>query len=192
MTMDACMHDVLNTITAEALTVLRLNNKVTLSEKEIITAIQLCFPGEVARHAKVEAQKACAKFDASNPKPTSGKSPKKIKRKPQPASARAGLQFPVGRIKTMLKARGAKVVSPKAAIALAASIEYIAAEVLELAGNAASDLKRSRISPRCIMLAIRNDAELNSLITATIAQGGVLPNVHQSLLPVKKNSKASK
>ena len=47
-----------------------------------------------------------------------------------------------------------------------------------------SDNKKSRIIPRHIQLAVRNDEELSKLLgDVTIAQGGVLPNIHALLLP---------
>ena len=63
--------------------------------------------------------------------------------------------------------------------------------MLELAGNAARDNKKSRIIPRHLLLAIRNDEELGKLLSGvTIAHGGVLPNINSVLLP-KKSAKSS-
>ena len=101
-------------------------------------------------------------------------------------SSKAGLQFPVGRIHRYLKGSAPRI-GAGAPVYLAAVLEYLCAEILELAGNAARDNKKSRIIPRHVQLAIRNDEELNKLLGGvTIAAGGVLPNIHTVLLPKKK------
>eukprot|EP00877_Chromochloris_zofingiensis_P010515 jgi/Chrzof1/5717/Cz16g12260.t1 len=109
-------------------------------------------------------------------------------------SAKAGLQFPVGRIARMLKqGRYAERIGAGAPVYLAAVLEYLAAEILELAGNAARDNKKSRITPRHIQLAIRNDEELSKLLgDAVIASGGVLPNIPVQLLPKYKGGHGKK
>jgi histone H2A len=134
------------------------------------------------------------------------------------ASAKAGLQFPVGRIGRYLRQGVSKIVvqglvlessilqcisdslqtqkyatrmGAGAPVYLAAVLEYLCAEILELAGNAARDNKKSRIVPRHITLAVKNDEELNRLLGGvTIASGGVLPNIHAVLLP-KKSAKST-
>ncbi|KAM7275022.1 hypothetical protein ACFE04_016888 [Oxalis oulophora] len=111
-----------------------------------------------------------------------GKTTKSVSR-----SLKAGLQFPVGRIARFLKkGRYAQRVGSGSPVYLSAVLEYLAAEVLELAGNAARDNKKTRIVPRHIQLAVRNDEELSKLLgSVTIANGGVLPNIHSTLLPKK-------
>ena len=117
---------------------------------------------------------------------------KGVSGKQQTRSSRAGLQFPVGRIARYMR-RGcyAQRVGAGAPVYVASVLEYLTAELLELAGNAAKDNKKHRIVPRHIMLAIKNDEELGRLLgNVTIAQGGVLPNIHTSLLPEKKKKKS--
>ncbi|XP_078512198.1 histone H2A, embryonic-like [Lissotriton helveticus] len=124
----------------------------------------------------------------------SGRSKKIVKQKagPKTRSSRAGLQFPVGRIHRFLKKGNyAQRIGSGAPVYMAAVLEYLTAEVLELAGNAARDNKKSRIVPRHLQLAVRNDEELNKLFSGvTIAEGGVLPNIQAVLLP-KKTAKGS-
>ncbi|KAJ2727061.1 histone H2A.Z [Coemansia sp. Benny D115] len=111
----------------------------------------------------------------------------------QSRSSKAGLQFPVGRVHRYLKlhTKSATRVGAKAAVYTAAVLEYLVAEVLELAGNAARDLKSKRISPRHLQLAIRGDDELDLLVKATIAGGGVIPHIHKQLLEKGKKSQSS-
>ena len=128
-------------------------------------------------------------------KPTAKKSPVKkssVKAKKKSRTVRAGLQFPVGRIHRYLrKGNFAKRVGSGAPVYLAAVMEYLTAEVLELAGNAARDNKKMRIIPRHLQLAIKNDEELNKLFDrATIAQGGVVAYIHSVLLPKKSSQDA--
>jgi len=102
-------------------------------------------------------------------------------------STKAGLQFPVSRIGRFLKqGKYATRVGAGAPVYLAAVLEYLTAEILELAGNASRDNKKKRVIPRHVQLAVRNDEELNKLLGhVTISQGGVLPNIHSVLLPKK-------
>ena len=115
-------------------------------------------------------------------------------KKSQTKSSKAGLQFPVGRISRFLKkGKFATRVGAGAPVYLAAILEYLTAEILELAGNAARDNKKTRIIPRHIQLAVRNDEELNKLFGGvTIAQGGVLPNIHSVLIPKTSTPKEGK
>ena len=84
----------------------------------------------------------------------SGRGKGKTAKKAVSRSAKAGLQFPVGRIARFLKAgKYASRVGAGAPVYLAAVLEYLAAEVLELAGNAARDNKKTRYaraSLRCL------------------------------------------
>merc|ERR1711874_136172 len=102
-------------------------------------------------------------------------------------SYRAGLQFPVGRVHRLLRTGNfADSIGSGTAVYLAAVLEYLTAEILELAGNVARDNKKTRIVPLHLQLAVRNDEDLNKLLSGvTIAQGGVLPNIQAILLPNK-------
>ncbi len=108
-----------------------------------------------------------------------GKKPKKPKKmsgratakrnKSRTKSARAGIIFPVGRIYRYLrKCTHHQRIGVGAPIYQAAVMEYLSAEILELAGNAARDNKKTRITPRHILLAIANDVELHKVDIARV------------------------
>ena len=101
----------------------------------------------------------------------------KSKKNPQSRSVRAGLHFPVGRLHRMLKSSvtANSRVGATAAVYSSAILEYLTAEVLELAGLICEKQNFKRITPRHLCLAIRGDEELDALIRATIAGGGVCP-----------------
>lgn len=78
---------------------------------------------------------------------------------------KANLLFPIPKISKRLKyGNVAQRVSIKSPVYLAAVLEYLTAEVLELAGDAAKTNLKLRISPSHIQHAIKNDAELEQLI----------------------------
>lgn len=122
----------------------------------------------------------------------SGRGGKAAKRaKAVSRSAKAGLQFPVSRVHRYLRqATHHYRIASGAPVYQAAVMEYLTAEILELAGNAARDNKKTRIIPRHILLAVANDEELHQLLKGvTIASGGVLPNIHPELLKKRKGGK---
>jgi len=179
--------DLFRRIATEAENLARINDKSTLTSREIQTAVRLILPGELAKHGVSEGTKAVTKFNSSNygggggggNGGRGGRGPRRNTK-----SARAGLTFPVGRVATMLKAHWKQPVGAGAPVYLSAVLEYLVAEILELGGNAARDNKKVRIIPRHIMLAVRNDEELNKMLhDVTLAGSGVLPNIHAVFLP---------
>ncbi|XP_073691649.1 uncharacterized protein [Garra rufa] len=165
----------------------KLLGGVTIAQGGVLPNIQaVLLPKKTEKPAKTKIK---VKLTMSGRGKTGGK----VRAKAKTRSSRAGLQFPVGRVHRLLrKGNYAERVGAGAPVYLAAVLEYLTAEILELAGNAARDNKKTRIIPRHLQLAVRNDEELNKLLGGvTIAQGGVLPNIQAVLLP-KKTEKPAK
>merc|ERR1712048_1143700 len=99
-------------------------------------------------------------------------------------TTRAGLAFPVARVARHIReGRYAQRSGMGSGVFMAAVLEYLTAEVLELAGNHTKERKMKTVKPRHICLGAMGDDELNKFFTkSTISGGGVLPNVHKSLL----------
>jgi len=78
---------------------------------------------------------------------------------------------------------GRKVTTPSA-VFMTAVVEYLTAEVLELSGEVAKNMKKQRIVPRHILAAIRMDEELNNFLprSTMITSAGVMPKPLPSFL----------
>jgi histone H3/H4 len=186
-TLNSFVSDIFGRLVNEAGRLARYTKKETMSSREIQTAVRLTLPGELAKHAVSEGTRAVTKYASSAYYGGRGQ-----KAKPKSRSSKAGLQFPVGRIHRYIKASNlTSRVGAGAPIYLAAVLEYLIAEMLELAGNACLQLKMKRITPRHLQLAVREDEELNKLLgMVTIAGGGVVPGrIHTQLLTRKGKAK---
>jgi len=106
----------------------------------------------------------------------------------QSKTTKAGLVFSVARVLRKLKdGQYSRRVGVTGAVYLASVLEYLVAEVLELAGNCARFYKKKRVSPRCIQLSLLHDKELAMLTRGVvIPDGGVKPYIHPVLM--KKGS----
>lgn len=165
---DSMIKEIMGKLIAEATELASINSRATLSAREIQAAVRLCLPNAIAKHAVSEGTKAVTKFTMSQ----NG-----------PKSTRAGIIFPVSFFNNELQKRSGKRVSKISSVYLASALEYLGAEVLELAGNAAKDSSTQRITPRHILLAIRSDPELDQVFKGTVPNGGVIPTIHKCLLP---------
>jgi len=124
--------------------------------------------------------------------------PKKVSRKSTKStsqSKKAGLVFPIGRIGTALrKGRYAPRISKSASTSMAAVLEYLTSEVLEVAAKAVLQRnKGKRITPRALTLAVRHDADLGALLKdVTLSRGGVVPKIDKALDKKAKKSSGKK
>eukprot|EP01126_Amoeba_proteus_P025747 TRINITY_DN255_c0_g1_i8.p1 TRINITY_DN255_c0_g1~~TRINITY_DN255_c0_g1_i8.p1 ORF type:complete len:218 (-),score=40.48 TRINITY_DN255_c0_g1_i8:84-737(-) len=166
--------DLLYRIVFEAANLATASDRATLGSREIQTATRLVLMHELAKHAVSEGTKAVTKYNSA----------KEDKERAKSQSVRSGLVFPVARLKNAIYVQWKGRIAEGAPVYLAAVLEYMCAELLELAGNATRDSRRVRILPRHIQLAVRNDEELNNLLrTVVICGGGTISCIHYALLP---------
>jgi histone H2A len=149
----------------------------------IASATKLIMPGDLAKNMIEAANKANETWAAS----------KKVKGTKTTLAKKSGLVFSPARVMKLLRTHvGAKRVSVRAAVELAACLEYITQEVLELAGKATMQDKRTRIKARDIKAGIISDEELEILFRGdVVASGGVRGHIHPDLLPAKSRKRAA-
>jgi len=96
----------------------------------------------------------------------------------------SNLIFPVARVKNIMKKyslNGIRI-SQNSSIFLTAVLEQITAKILEQSAAISRDDKKTRITPRHLLLSMHNDEELLSILKCfnwSITGGGVLPNIHK-------------
>ena len=107
-------------------------------------------------------------------------------------SRRAGLVFPVMRIhRDLRRSTPFRRVSISASVYMAAVLEYLCAEMLIIGDASARRHRRVRITPRHVQLAIQDDEDIRLLLEGTIiSDGGVMPLIHQAMLPASSLKRA--
>lgn len=116
---------------------LKMEERQTVTSRDVQTTIRLVYASELAKHGVSEATESIYKWVSS----TSGRQ-----------TDRAGTSLPVPFFKNLIKSTLRMRVSWSAAVFLTASVEYILAELLELSGNACHDFRVRRITPRHLLL----------------------------------------
>lgn len=169
------LHALAHDLTESASKLVSSRGAKTLKFDDLVASVGALFPRELKRHCISEMEKSRYKKDQKN----------------------AGLSFQVSRATRVVRANmlGCKNVSTDAAIGMAAALEYIALEVLELGGNAARDAKKKVIKPFHIAMGVRNDAELRELMDSVgflFARGGVKNDIHSTLMPKRSESSRMK
>jgi len=158
----------------------------TVTRRAMTSSVRLTLTPEIGKHAMSEGLKACSAYINSKPGTT---------RKSTTAAKRSRLIFPPARARKLIENNAQKgiKISQLACVYLAAVLEYLTAEILELSGNAARNDRKSTISSKHLQLAVRHDNELAIILKdVTIPGGGVLSNIHAVLLKKKPKKKKKK
>ena len=173
------------------------NDTKTISSREINTAVNLLFTKELASNAAAAGQKALDNYllfesnrtsDKNSESSSTMKAPKTMKQ------TKAGLLCSVSLVESHLRYQGVNV-GQGAPVYLAAVLEYLAAEILELSGLRARENKRTRIKVCDIYNAVENDPELHDLFQQNhlvLLGGGSVPNIDHRIIEAHETKSAKK
>ena len=168
------VEDLADRIAQQARQLTVANDRKTVSDLEVKTAVQLILGGGLADNAIDDATMAIESYDATD----SG-----------PKVVRAGLIVPPSLAEKNIRDHSNLRVSEKAGVYLAAVMEHLIADMTERAGKEAQEDKRKRITVRQLYLAISSDEELKKVVKTELLGGGVLPYIHSSLEPKEGDKK---
>ena len=171
-------------ISNKVINLITISKKKTISEKEIANALKIILSGELLNNSISEGEKASSNF--KNFKEDY------IEKTILYKQNKAGIIFSPSLVEKFLRQFGYLkiMISNTAPVYLAAVLEYITFEILDLSNSYCKDNKRVRINIRDVEMAIRTDVELDNLcsnLNINLLGGGVIPFIHSSLL--KKNIK---
>lgn len=179
--LDAIMVHLAEAITSRVHAI--VDDGCTIGERDVSSVTKLLFSGDLSTHFGAFYAKCYWKC-------------KEVSKGFQVAS---GLVFPFSLAMRHLRQFGRTNlrVSKMAGVCLAAGMEYVASEIMELAGNRARDAGKKRIKNRHVMLAIHEDSELHQLLIEELKvflpSAGVQNAIHPFLVQkrAKKRSRAA-
>jgi histone H2A len=154
-----------------------MTKKKTISDKDIACALNIILKGELLNNSILEGEKAVRNFKNYNELAVLDANTRQDK---------ADILFPPSLTEKFLRNFGyyKVMVSSTAPVYLAAVIEYLTFEILDLANNCCKEDKRVRINIRDLQLTIKTDIELDNLfvnLNINLLGGGVVPYIHSSL-----------
>jgi len=110
-------------------------------------------------------------------------------------SQKAGLTFPVARINRFMKGNsGMKRIGGSAPVYMTAVLEYVTAEIMELAGNGTKKAGRKTVTPGDLTTALRGDPDLARVFAShAIFVGDKIDKISETIkyTPAAKSKKAA-
>ena len=176
---DKTLASLLETKVLEIVEAARSLQVVTCLERTVESAVRLAGMEKYLSGGK----KAVTNYNTSKkPKSKSKKSPEKPK---SSSSSKAGLSVSVSYVRNMMKKYNcAKRISEVAPVYVAGVVEAFLTEVMTAAIKKIEEDGKKLMSNRHIKLALD---EMGIASEGTVPRGGVIPFIHEKLLPKKKD-----